>query len=38
MEIVIRNAAHQVSFKTIEDITNEEWELTFRVTSMPCSI
>ena len=31
IDILINNAAHQASFKSIEDISDEEWELTFRV-------
>ena len=31
IDILVNNAAHQASFKAIEDISNEEWELTFRV-------
>jgi len=31
VDILVNNAAHQATFKEIEDITNEEWELTFRV-------
>jgi NAD(P)-dependent dehydrogenase (short-subunit alcohol dehydrogenase family) len=31
IDILVNNAAHQASFKDIEDITDEEWELTFRV-------
>jgi NAD(P)-dependent dehydrogenase (short-subunit alcohol dehydrogenase family) len=31
IDILVNNAAHQASFKHIEDISNEEWELTFRV-------
>jgi len=31
IDILVNNAAHQASFKEIEDITDEEWELTFRV-------
>ncbi|WP_018235828.1 SDR family oxidoreductase [Ensifer sp. BR816] len=31
IDILVNNAAHQASFPTIEDITDEEWELTFRV-------
>jgi NAD(P)-dependent dehydrogenase (short-subunit alcohol dehydrogenase family) len=31
VDILINNAAHQASFNRIEDITDEEWELTFRV-------
>lgn len=31
IDILVNNAAHQASFETIEDISDEEWELTFRV-------
>ncbi|ABR62871.1 SDR family oxidoreductase [Sinorhizobium medicae] len=31
VDILVNNAAHQASFKNIEDISDEEWELTFRV-------
>ena len=31
IDILVNNAAHQASFKALEDISNEEWELTFRV-------
>jgi NAD(P)-dependent dehydrogenase (short-subunit alcohol dehydrogenase family) len=31
IDILVNNAAHQASFKNIEDISNDEWELTFRV-------
>ena len=31
IDILVNNAAHQASFKNIEDISDEEWELTFRV-------
>ena len=31
IDILVNNAAHQASFKEISDITDEEWELTFRV-------
>jgi NAD(P)-dependent dehydrogenase (short-subunit alcohol dehydrogenase family) len=31
VDILVNNAAHQASFKAIEEISNEEWELTFRV-------
>jgi NAD(P)-dependent dehydrogenase (short-subunit alcohol dehydrogenase family) len=31
IDILVNNAAHQNTFKTIEDIDDEEWELTFRV-------
>ncbi|WEX74223.1 SDR family oxidoreductase [Sinorhizobium numidicum] len=31
IDILVNNAAHQSSFKTIEDIPDDEWELTFKV-------
>ncbi|GHC75637.1 SDR family oxidoreductase [Limoniibacter endophyticus] len=31
IDILVNNAAHQYSFKDIGDISDEEWELTFRV-------
>lgn len=31
VDILVNNAAHQATFKAIEDIDDEEWELTFRV-------
>lgn len=31
IDILVNNAAHQASFSSIEDISDEEWELTFRV-------
>src|SRR6185437_8038795 len=31
IDILVNNAAHQATFKDIQDITDEEWELTFRV-------
>jgi NAD(P)-dependent dehydrogenase (short-subunit alcohol dehydrogenase family) len=31
IDVLVNNAAHQASFKEIEDISDEEWELTFRV-------
>jgi NAD(P)-dependent dehydrogenase (short-subunit alcohol dehydrogenase family) len=31
IDILVNNAAHQASFKDIEDISDEEWDLTFRV-------
>ncbi len=31
VDILVNNAAHQASFKEIEDISDEEWELTFKV-------
>jgi hypothetical protein len=30
-EILVNNAAHQASFKSIADITDHEWEHTFKV-------
>lgn len=31
IDILVNNAAHQATFKEIGEITDEEWELTFRV-------
>src|SRR5918993_498435 len=31
IDILVNNAAHQATFKEITDISDEEWELTFRV-------
>ncbi|MEZ5818742.1 MAG: SDR family oxidoreductase [Hyphomicrobiaceae bacterium] len=31
IDILVNNAAHQGSFKTITDVSDEEWELTFKV-------
>jgi hypothetical protein len=31
IDILVNNAAHQATFKDIEDISDEEWELTFKV-------
>lgn len=31
VDILVNNAAHQASFKDIEDISDDEWELTFKV-------
>ena len=31
IDILVNNAAHQASFKTIDEISDEEWELTFKV-------
>src|SRR4051812_7656622 len=31
VDILVNNAAHQATFKSIEDISDEEWELTFKV-------
>jgi len=30
LDILVNNAAHQATFEKIEDITSEEWDLTFR--------
>jgi NAD(P)-dependent dehydrogenase (short-subunit alcohol dehydrogenase family) len=30
LDIVVNNAAHQATFKSIEDISDEEWDVTFR--------
>lgn len=31
IDILVNNAAHQATFKSIEDISDEEWDNTFRV-------
>lgn len=31
IDILVNNAAHQDSFKSIEEISDQEWELTFKV-------
>lgn len=31
IDILVNNAAHQASFSELEDITDEEWDMTFRV-------
>jgi len=31
IDILVNNAAHQATFKAIEDISDDEWDLTFRV-------
>lgn len=31
VDILVNNAAHQATFKSIDEITDEEWELTFKV-------
>lgn len=31
VDILVNNAAHQASFKELSDISDEEWELTFKV-------
>jgi NAD(P)-dependent dehydrogenase (short-subunit alcohol dehydrogenase family) len=31
IDILVNNAAHQASFKSIEEISDDEWELTFKV-------
>ncbi len=31
IDLLVNNAAHQASFKSIEDISDAEWELTFKV-------
>jgi hypothetical protein len=30
IDILVNNAAHQASFKSIDEISDEEWELTFK--------
>jgi NAD(P)-dependent dehydrogenase (short-subunit alcohol dehydrogenase family) len=31
IDILVNNAAHQATFKSIEEISDEEWELTFKI-------
>jgi NAD(P)-dependent dehydrogenase (short-subunit alcohol dehydrogenase family) len=31
IDILVNNAAHQATFKSIEEISDQEWELTFKV-------
>jgi NAD(P)-dependent dehydrogenase (short-subunit alcohol dehydrogenase family) len=31
IDILVNNAAHQATFKSLQEISDEEWELTFRV-------
>jgi NAD(P)-dependent dehydrogenase (short-subunit alcohol dehydrogenase family) len=31
LDILVNNAAHQASLKSLEDISDDEWELTFKV-------
>jgi hypothetical protein len=31
IDILVNNAAHQATFKEITDISDEEWEFTFKV-------
>jgi NAD(P)-dependent dehydrogenase (short-subunit alcohol dehydrogenase family) len=31
IDILVNNAAHQATFKSIADISDEEWELTFKI-------
>lgn len=31
LDIIVNNAAHQASFEKLEDISDEEWQLTFEV-------
>jgi NAD(P)-dependent dehydrogenase (short-subunit alcohol dehydrogenase family) len=30
IDVLVNNAAHQATFKSIDDITDEEWDVTFR--------
>ena len=30
IDLLVNNAAHQASFSSIDDITDEEWDITFR--------
>ena len=31
VDILVNNAAHQASFKAVEEISDEEWDVTFRI-------
>jgi NAD(P)-dependent dehydrogenase (short-subunit alcohol dehydrogenase family) len=31
VDVLVNNAAHQASFKTIQDISDEEWDITFKI-------
>jgi NAD(P)-dependent dehydrogenase (short-subunit alcohol dehydrogenase family) len=31
LDILVNNAAHQASFKSLEDISDDEWQMTFKV-------
>ena len=31
IDILVNNAAHQATFKSIEEISDQEWELTFKI-------
>lgn len=35
LDILVNNAAHQATFEKLEDITAEEWDLTFRTNIYP---
>ena len=35
IDILVNNAAHQASFDSIEDISDEEWDVTFRTNIYP---
>ncbi|MER9952038.1 SDR family oxidoreductase [Mesorhizobium sp. M0047] len=35
LDILVNNAAHQATFERLEDITAEEWDLTFRTNIYP---
>ena len=38
IDILVNNAAHQATFKNIGDISDEEWETTFKPIFTRCSI
>jgi NAD(P)-dependent dehydrogenase (short-subunit alcohol dehydrogenase family) len=38
IDILVNNAAHQAMFKDIGDISDEEWETTFKTNIQACSI
>ena len=31
VDILVNNAAHQATFKAVEEISDEEWDVTFRI-------
>jgi NAD(P)-dependent dehydrogenase (short-subunit alcohol dehydrogenase family) len=38
VDLLVNNAAHQASVKSIQDISGEEWDMTFRTISIQCFI
>jgi NAD(P)-dependent dehydrogenase (short-subunit alcohol dehydrogenase family) len=37
IDVLVNNAAHQMSFNAIEEISDAEWEKTLSTNSPPCS-